>query len=181
MEEVKRVGRTLIHQGRIFDYYQDTMEFENGKTAVWDTIVHNGAAAVIPVREDGKILLVKQYRNPVDRITLEIPAGKRDSAEEDTFVCAVRELEEETGYRSDKVEKLLTFTSAIAYSTEILDIYVARDLVPTAQHLDEDEFIDVEAYSAEELKKMIFDGKIQDSKTIAGIMAYIVKYEGKEA
>lgn len=181
MEEVKRIGRTLIHRGRIFDYYQDTMELPNGKTALWDTIVHNGAAAVVPVRADGKILLVKQYRNPVERVTLELPAGKRDSVTEDTYTCALRELQEETGYQTEKLEKLLSFTSAIAYSTEVIDIYVARDLIPTEQHLDEDEFIDVEAFSTEELKKLIFDGKIQDSKTIAGIMAYIVKYEKKEA
>lgn len=177
MEEFKRLQRNLIHKGRIFDYYQDTMETPEGKTVVWDTIEHNGAAAVVPVREDGKLLLVRQYRNPVERQTLEIPAGKRDSVNESTYDCVVRELEEETGYRSENIELLIRFVSAIAYSSEKIDIYVAKDLKPTAQHLDEDEFIDVVAYSTDELKTMIFDGTIQDSKTIAAIMAYIVKYE----
>ena len=176
MEEIKRVKRTLIHHGHIFDYCEDTMEMPDGKQHVWDTVVHNGAAAVVPVRNDGKILLVRQYRNPVERETLELPAGKRDSVNESTYDCVVRELEEETGFRAGKVELLIKFVSAIAYSTELIDIYVATDLVPTAAHPDEDEFIDVEAFTTDELKKMIFDGTIQDSKTISGVLAYCTKY-----
>ena len=179
MEEIKRVGRTLVHRGHIFDYYEDTMETEEGHRHVWDTIVHNGAAAVVPVREDGKILLVRQYRNPVERMTLEIPAGKRDSAQESTYDCIVRELEEETGYRADEITLLLRFTSAIAYSTEVIDIYVAKGLHYTEAHPDDDEFIDVVAFTTDELKQMIFDGTIMDSKTIAAVMSYIVK-EGED-
>ena len=179
MESIRRVERNLIHHGHIFDYYEDTMETEEGHRHIWDTIVHNGAAAVVPVRDDGKILLVRQYRNPVERMTLEIPAGKRDSASESTYDCIVRELEEETGYRAEHISLLLKFTSAIAYSTEVIDIYLAKGLYHTEAHPDEDEFIDVVAYTPEELKKMIFDGTIMDSKTIAGVMAYIVK-EGEE-
>lgn len=176
MDEIKRVDRKLIKHGHIFDYYEDIMETPDGKRHVWDTIVHNGAAAVVPVRADGKILLVKQYRNPVERMTLEIPAGKRDGKEESTLDCVVRELEEETGYRARSMELFLRFVPAVAYSTEKIDIYLARDLYYTEAHPDEDEFIDVAAYSVEELKQMIFDGAIQDSKTIAAIMSYIVKY-----
>ncbi len=152
------------------------MEMPDGKRHIWDTVVHNGAAAVVAVRNDGKILLVRQYRNPVERETLEIPAGKRDSVSESTYDCVVRELGEETGFQPGKVELLLKFVSAIAYSTEEIDIYVATDLVPTEAHPDEDEFIDVEAFTADELKQMIFDGTIQDSKTIAGVLAYCTKY-----
>ena len=177
MEHIKRIGRTLIHQGKIFDYYQDTMLTETGHEAVWDCIEHKGAACVLPVRDDGKILLVRQFRNPLQRESLELPAGKRDSTDEAFIDCAVRELEEETGYRSEHIELLLPgFASCIAYSSEQIDIFVAHKLIPTAQHLDDDEFIDVEAYTVDELKQMIFDGIIQDSKTVAGVMAYIVKY-----
>ena len=179
MESIRRVDRKLIHHGHIFDYYEDTMETSEGHRHLWDTIVHNGAAAVVAVRDDGKILLVRQYRNPVERMTLELPAGKRDSKEESTYDCIVRELEEETGYRAKEITLLLKFTSAIAYSTEVIDIYLAKGLSRTEAHPDEDEFIDVEAYTPEELKKMIFDCQIWDSKTIAGVMAYIVK-EGEE-
>ena len=179
MESIRRVERNLIHHGHIFDYYEDTMETEEGHRHIWDTIVHNGAAAVVAVRDDGKILLVRQYRNPVERMTLEIPAGKRDSKEESTYDCIVRELEEETGYRADEITLLLRFTSAIAYSTEVIDIYLAKGLHYTEAHPDDDEFIDVEAFTTDELKKMIFDCEIMDSKTIAAVMAYIVK-EGEQ-
>ncbi len=177
MEEIKRVGRTLVHRGHIFDYYEDTMETPDGKRHIWDTIVHNGAAAVVAVRNDGKILLVRQYRNPVERETLEIPAGKRDSDRESTRDCIVRELEEETGFQAGHLEFLIRIADAIAYSTEILDVFVATELIPTAAHPDEDEFIDVEAYSVDELKEMIFNGTIQDGKTVAGVLAYCTKFE----
>lgn len=176
-EILKRVKRTLIHHGHVLDYCEDTMALPNGHEVVWDTVVHNGAAAVVPVRSDGRILLVRQYRNPVERETLEIPAGKRDSLAEDTLTCIHRELAEETGYRADSMELILKFMSAIAYSTEEIDIYVARSLHPTEAHPDEDEFLDVVAYTTDELKEMIFNGTIQDSKTIAGILAYCEKYE----
>ena len=106
------------------------------------------------------------------------PGGFAEKNEE-LINTARRELEEETGYRADDISLLLKFTSAIAYSTEVIDIYVAKGLYHTEAHPDEDEFIDVVAYSTDELKKMIFDGTIMDSKTIAGVMAYIVK-EGEE-
>ncbi|MBR4768518.1 MAG: NUDIX hydrolase [Lachnospiraceae bacterium] len=175
MEEVKRVERNLIHRGHVLDYYEDTMEMPDGKRHVWDTVVHHGAAAVVPVREDGKILFVRQYRNPVERETIEIPAGKKDTPDEDTRSCAVRELEEETGYQADHVERLLKFSSAIAYSTELIDIYLATGLHKTEAHPDEDEFIDVVAMSPEEIMEKIFAGTIVDSKTIAGVLAYCVK------
>ena len=94
-QQVKRVKRELIKHGAILDMYEDTMELPDGKQETWDFISHRkGAAAVVPVRGDGKILMVKQYRNAIDRMTLEIPAGSRDSVTEDTRVCAARELEE---------------------------------------------------------------------------------------
>ena len=98
-EEVRRIGRELAYKGTVLDVYCDTMEFENGNTAKWDFIHHDGAAAVVPVTEDGKILMVRQYRNALERYTLEIPAGKLDDPKEAGIVCASRELEEETGYR----------------------------------------------------------------------------------
>ena len=89
----------------------------------------------------------------------------------------VRELEEETGYRSDNLELLITLRTAIAYCNELIDVYVARDLIPSKQHLDEDEFLDVEEYTLDELCQMIYQGTIQDAKTVAAIMAYKAKYQ----
>ena len=172
---VKRLKRELKYQGTILKMYEDTVEV-NGHQAKWDFIHHDGAAAVIPVMDDGKILMVKQYRNALERDTLEIPAGKLDDPDEEGIVCASRELKEETGYSSDDLEWLLTIRTTVAFCDERIEVFVARNLIPGEQHLDEDEFVDVKAYKLEELKGMIFEGKIQDSKTMAAILAYESKY-----
>ena len=175
-EEFKRLDRELMYHGTIVDFYKDTVQVPNGNIVKWDFIGHKGAAAVVPVRKDGKLLMVRQYRNALDRYTLEIPAGGLNGADEPTKEAAARELEEETGYRSDDLEWLLTIRTTVAFCNEKIDIYVAKNLIETEQHLDEDEFIHVEAYSIEELTQMIMEGKIEDSKTIAAIMCYKDKY-----
>lgn len=176
MEEFKRLNRELVANGSIIDYYRDTMQIPNGNVAKWDFIDHKGAAAVVAVREDGKLLMVRQYRNALERETLEIPAGGLNGRTEPTAVAAKRELEEETGYVCDEVELLTSIYTTVAFCNEKIDIYVADHLKPGHQHLDEDEFINVEAYSVAELKQMILDCKIQDSKTICGILAYATKF-----
>ena len=172
MEEFKRISRDLVAKGAIIDYYQDTMQIPNGNIAKWDLIDHKGAAAVVAVREDGKLLMVRQYRNAIDRMTLEIPAGSRDSVTEDTKGCAARELEEETGYRSDDLTRLLSLKTTVAFCDEFIDVYLARNLKPGHQHLDEGEFLDVEAHDIDELCQMIYDGKLQDAKTVSALLAY---------
>ncbi len=172
-QQIKRVKRELIKRGAILDIYVDTMELPSGKTEEWDFVSHRmGAAAVLPVRGDGKILMVRQYRNAIERMTLEVPAGSRDSVTEDTRICAARELEEETGYCSDNMTKLLSLKTTVAFCDEFIDVYLARDLKPGKQHLDEGEFIDVEAYDLEELCAMIYAGTLQDAKTVSAILAY---------
>lgn len=175
-EEFKRLGRELVYHGAIVDFYKDTVQVPNGNVVEWDFIGHKGAAAVVPVREDGKLLMVRQYRNALDRYTLEIPAGGLNGPDEPTRDAAARELEEETGYRSDDLERLITIRTTVAFCNEKIDIYTAKNLTKTEQHLDEDEFIHVEAYSVEELTKMIMEGKIEDSKTVSAIMCYKDKY-----
>ena len=175
-EEFKRLNRELVYHGAIVDFYKDTVQVPNGNVVEWDYIGHKGAAAVVPVREDGKLLMVRQYRNALDRYTLEIPAGGLNGSNEPTRDAAARELEEETGYRSDELEWLITIRTTVAFCNEKIDIYMAKNLIRTEQHLDEDEFIHVEAYSIEELTQMIMEGKIEDSKTIAAIMCYKDKY-----
>lgn len=175
-EEFKRLNRELVYHGAIVDFYKDTVQVPNGNVVEWDFIGHKGAAAVVPVREDGKLLMVRQYRNALDRYTLEIPAGGLNGPFEPTLDAAARELEEETGYCSHDLELLLTIRTTVAFCNEKIDIYVAKNLVKGEQHLDEDEFINVEAYSVEELSDMILSGKIEDSKTVAAIMSYRVKY-----
>lgn len=175
MDEIRRLKRELKYQGTILKIYEDTV-LTNGHEAHWDYIHHDGAAAVLPVTEAGKILMVRQYRNALDRETLEIPAGKLDAPDEPKIQCAYRELEEETGYRTEHMEYLMSLNTTVAFCDEAIDIFVARDLIPSAQHLDEDEVIEVEEWAVEDLLDLIYQGKLTDSKTIAAITAYAVKY-----
>ena len=176
MDEMKRIDRVLKYKGSIVDFYDDIMEFPNGNTAHWDYIAHRkGAAAVLPVLEDGRILMVRQYRNAIERETLEIPAGARDSVQERTIDCAARECEEETGYRAGKIEPLVTVATTVAFCNEIVEVFLATDLEKHSQHLDENEYLNVEAHTIEELKEMVLNRQIQDSKTVAAILAYVCK------
>ena len=172
---VVRLGRELRYQGTILKIYEDRV-IANGHECKWDFIHHDGAAAVLPVTDDGKILMVRQYRNALDRFTLEIPAGKLDEPGEPTLTCATRELEEETGFKTQDMEFLISVNTTVAFCDEHIDIYVARNLTPSHQHLDEDEDIQVEYWELDALKEQIFAGKITDAKTIAAITAYACKY-----
>ncbi|MBA4698917.1 MAG: NUDIX hydrolase [Ruminococcus sp.] len=174
--QIKRLKRELKFEGKIISFYQDTMEIDGDRTVIWDFIKHKGAAAVVPVTDDGRILMVKQYRNALDRYTLEVPAGALDTEDEPGIVCAKRELEEETGYRSDDLEWLITLRTTVAFCNERIEVFVAKNLILSKQHLDEDEFIDLKAYTIEELKKKIFSGEIEDGKTISALLAYDTKY-----
>lgn len=176
MEEIKRLSRDLVSKGAIIDYYQDTVQIPNGNIVKWDFIDHKGAAAVVPVNDEGKLIMVRQYRNALNRYTLEIPAGGLNGADEPTMDAAARELTEETGYRADKLELLLSIRITVAFCNEKIDIYVATGLTPGEQRLDEDEYVDVEAFELEELISRVLAGEIQDSKTVAAILAYKEKY-----
>lgn len=174
---IKRVKRELVYQGSILDIYDDSIQLPDGKIEHWDYVEHRkGAAAVVAVLEDGRLLLVRQYRNALNRFTLEIPAGARDSVTEPTSECAARELEEETGYRCDNLEFLISLKTTVAFCNELVDVYVARNLIPSKQKLDEGEEIELEAHTLEDLCEKIYKGEIQDGKTVAAIMAYKNKY-----
>ncbi|MDD6211691.1 MAG: NUDIX hydrolase [Clostridiales bacterium] len=176
MKPIERLDRKLAYEGKVIRVYTDTVKLPNGKVSEWDYIGHVGAAAVLPVMPDGKILMVRQYRNALDRFTLELPAGKLDDPEESMKVCAARELEEETGYHSDNLEPLLTLNTTVAFCNEKIGIFIARDLVSTKRHLDDEEDIEVEAYSLDALCEMIDRQEMTDSKTVAAILAYRNKY-----
>lgn len=175
MEPVKRLKRELRAEGTVISLYKDTVEV-NGNIAEWDYIHHDGAAAVVAVNDDGKLLMVRQYRNALDRFTLELPAGKLDDPKEPTVECAKRELEEETGYYCENMEYLLTVNTTVAFCNEKIDLYLARDLKKTEQHLDPDEEINVEFWDVRDLQQLIYQGKMTDGKTVAGIMTYAAKY-----
>lgn len=172
LEKFKILGKKKEYAGHIVDFYSYDMQVPNGNRVTWDIIEHKGAAAILPVDDDGKIILVRQYRGAIDDLLLEIPAGGRDSAEEDFKVCAARELEEEIGYRSGQIHHLIDYHSAAAYTSEKIGIYYTEELIPSEQHLDENEFVQIERYTLNELVDMIFAGEITDGKTIAAVMTY---------
>ena len=174
MEKFQIVGKKLEHRGHILDFYTYDLQVPNGNIAHWDVLEHKGAAAIIPVDDDGNIILVRQYRGAIDDLLLEIPAGGRYSLEEDFALCAARELEEEIGYRSEEIHHLIDYHSAAAYTSEKIAIYYTEQLIPSKQHLDENEFVQLESYPLDDIIQMIADGEITDGKTIAGIMAYKV-------
>ena len=176
---VVRLDRQLKYQGNILKIYEDTV-LANGHEAHWDYIHHDGAAAVLPVTDDGKILMVRQYRNALNRYTLEIPAGKLDEPDEPKIECAYRELEEETGFRVENLEYLMRLNTTVAFCDEAIDIFVAHHLIPSKQNLDEDEVINVEAWELADLEELIYTGKLTDGKTIAAIMAYARKYRSTD-
>ena len=149
MGEYKRLNRTLIHKGKITTTYCDRMLLPNGKEADWDFIGHRGAAAMVAETDDGKILMVQQYRNALERYTLEIPAGGINEGE-DFMVAAIRELEEETGYVVEEARHLIDIYTTVAFCNEKIGIYCAKVKRKEKQHLDEDEFVDVYEYSMDE-------------------------------
>lgn len=177
MEEIIRINRELVYKGKIVDFYKDTMAIPNGNVVFWDHIEHQGAAAVIPVLADGRIILVRQLRNSVEKYTWEIPAGGLNGREEPTIVAARRELEEETGFTTEEeLELLISIHTTVAFCNEKIDIYVAKGLKEGLQHLDEDEYLDVKAFGVDEIKEMIYSGEMTDAKTISAIMSYSDKY-----
>lgn len=171
MGQYERLSRTLIHEGKILNVYQDRMKLPNGNEADWDFIGHHGAAAFVAETEDHKIVMVRQYRNALERYTIEIPAGGINAGEsfED---AAIRELQEETGYQPVRVCHLLDLYTTVAFCNEKIGIYCGTVTRKQKQHLDEDEFVEIVLYSMEELLNMILEGTIQDSKTISALLAY---------
>ncbi len=174
MEHVEMINRELVYEGTILDIYSDTMLLPDGNTEVWDLVHHRkGAAATLAVTDDGKILLVHQYRHALGRYTWEIPAGSRDAVDEDPLICAKRELEEETGFRTDQpLKHLISLKTTVAFCDEFIEVYLATDLKKGEQHLDEAEDIEIATFTVEELTERIYAGEIQDSKTVSAILAY---------
>ena len=166
----KKVSSEDIFDGTLLHVKRDTVELPNGNLATREWIKHPGASAVIPVLPNGDIILVKQYRYPIGKITLEVPAGKLDSPDEDPLYCAERELSEETGYKAERLEKLTTIATTVGFSNEYIHLYAAEGLKSGRQHTDEDEFINVVAMPLEKAVEMALDGRIRDAKSVVSIL-----------
>jgi ADP-ribose pyrophosphatase len=167
----KTIKKNKIYSGKAVDFFCDDIELPNGSPAQREYLYHPGAAAILPFIDKKNIVLVKQYRYPINQITYEIPAGKIDK-NETPLECIARELEEETGYKPKRIEELLSFYPTTAFSNELLYIFAAFGLIKGNINPDEDEFISKEIISFKEALKMVKTGKIKDSKTIIALLYF---------
>jgi len=167
--EEKTLEKKHVYQGNFIGVESWRVLLPNGKEATRDVVIHPGASVVIPMTEDGQIYMVRQFRKPIEQISLEIPAGKLDKGE-DPLDCAVRELKEETGLETKDIRHLINIHSAPGFTDEVLYMYVARDLHQGESCADEDEFISAEKYPIDTLVEMIVKKEITDAKTIIGVL-----------
>ena len=167
--EVKKSEK--VYDGKILKVFRDEIMMPDGKTAAREIIEKNNASAIVPVDDDGNLIFVRQYRHPAKDMVLEIPAGTFE-AHEDPYDCALRELEEEIGYRAESLTYIGWTYCSVGVCTERIYLYIAEKLIKGEQHLDPDEFIEIERYSLQEAVNMVFNGTIKDSKTVMGILAY---------
>ncbi|MEC9489947.1 MAG: NUDIX hydrolase [Halanaerobiales bacterium] len=173
--EIKKEIRTAseaIYEGKILKLYRDQVEFPDKHKSTREVVEHSGGVSVLAENEAGKILLIRQYRYPVDEVIYEIPAGKLE-LEEEVEECARRELREETGYTAEKLSKLFEFFPTPGYSTETIYIYQAENLNYVGRDLEEGEYIEVVPKTRAELKELMQAGKIKDSKTLIAVMHYL--------
>ena len=172
MSDYKVLKKTIAKHGNVMDFYECEVGLPDGSRTYWDLIKHPGGAAVLPIDEDGNFIMVRQYRIGADRELIEIPAGKADK-NESPIDTIKREMEEEIGYVSDDISKLMVFYPAPAYSEECTVIYAAWNLRKTEARPDDDEYIDILRISPDDAVSMIKSGEIVDGKTIAAVMTYM--------
>ena len=172
IKKEKKTAGELLYEGNILNLYRDEVEFPNKHKSAREVVEHSGGVSVLAENEESKILLIKQYRYPVNEVIYEIPAGKLE-VDEDKFECARRELREETGYTAEKFSKVFEFFPTPGYSTETIYIYQAENLKFVGRDLEEGEYIEVVPKNRSELKELFRAGKIKDSKTLIAVMYYL--------
>ncbi len=161
-------GRKEIYRGRVVNLNLETVTLPNGATIELEVIRHQGAAAAVPLTDNGTVLLIRQYRHATGGYIYEIPAGKIDPGE-DALDCAAREVEEEIGYRASRLDHLVTFFTTPGFTDEVIYVYLATGLVPGTQRLEHDEVLQVVEMPLEQAIQRIADGTIRDGKTIIGL------------
>ena len=154
-----------IFHGQVLHVKRDTVRLPNGVETTREVMRHIGAVCVIPVLDNGDVIMERQFRYPLNRVVLEIPAGKLDAPDEDRFSAIQRELREETGYTADSWQEIGPFHPAPAYTDEYITMYLARGLHKGERDLDDDEFLDVYRIPLKDLVQDVMDGKISDAKT----------------
>jgi len=165
-----QTGSTEIYNGAILHVVKDQVKLPNGKVTGREVVRHVGAVCIVPVLEDGRVIVERQFRYPIFRVITEVPAGKLDSPKEDRLAAARRELKEETGYVADKWVDMGDFYPAAAYCDEKITMFLATGLHKEDQNLDDDEFLMVQAVPMAVLVDQILMGEITDAKTQASIL-----------
>ncbi|MHA6166844.1 ADP-ribose pyrophosphatase [Bacillus mojavensis] len=170
--EEKTIAKEQIFSGKVIDLYVEDVELPNGKTSKREIVKHPGAVAVLAVTDEGKIIMVKQFRKPLERTIVEIPAGKLEKGEEPEYT-ALRELEEETGYTAKKLTKMTAFYTSPGFADEIVHVFLAEELsvLEEKRELDEDEFVEVMEVTLEDALKLVESREVYDAKT-----AYAIQY-----
>lgn len=166
----KKISSEDIYDGKILHLFRDTVSLPDGNTAFREIVRHVGAVCIVPLTDDGCVIVERQFRYPINSVITEIPAGKLDSPEEDRLCAAKRELLEETGIIADRWDDLGVFYPATAYSDEKITMYLARSLHFGETHPDEDEFLRVEKVPLADLVREVMSGKIPDVKTQLAIL-----------
>ena len=166
--EEKTLSTERIYEGTIISLRKDKVTVEKG-ISYREIVEHNGGAVLAAVTAEGRMVMIRQYRKPAERVMLEAPAGKIDPGEE-PFYTALRELKEETGYTAKSVELLTRFYPSVGYSQEVLYLYLCTDLIKGETCPDENEALEIEEMDVEELFSMVMRGEINDAKTIIAIM-----------
>lgn len=166
-----QLASELGFMGELLEVRKDKVKLPNGGTGTREYVVHPGAVLVVPVLDDGRLVLERQFRYPLRRVMLEFPAGKLDAGEA-TLECAKRELEEEAGYTAASWKELGTIHPEIGYSTEFIRMYEATGLTHVGQRLDEGEFLDIVAMSEQELLATYDCGGFTDGKSVAALFAW---------
>lgn len=175
--EEKQLTHELVFKRLFMNIYQDEVLLPNNKKSKRLYLIHEGAAAVLPITEEGKIVLIKQFRYPIHKVIYEIPAGKKDYIGESGLDCANRELEEETGYVSSDFSKYLDLHNCVGYSSEVIELFIAKNCkkIDHPRKGDDDEFIEVVLLEEEEVLKLLKGGEITDAKTLAVLQYYFLE------
>ena len=162
--------QSVLYDGTVVHLEKWKVTLPDGKPAVREVVLHRGAAAIVPVDDEGNTYLVRQFRAPLKRILLEIPAGKLDAANEDRLLAAKRELREETGFSAERWTHLVDLATTPEFCSEVISLYLARELTRGETEFDDDEFLDVVKMPFRQAAEMAARGEIEDGKTVSALL-----------
>ena len=173
----KQLTHELVYKNMFMKIYLDEILLPNNQTSKRIYLKHDGAAAVLPITKDGKVILIRQFRYPIMQEVIEIPAGKKDAIEESGLLCAKRELEEETGFVSNDFVKFSDLHSCVGYSSELIEIFVAKNCekIENPRKGDDDEFIELLIVTKDEIQELLHQGKVTDAKTLVALQYYLLE------